>query len=215
MLVVVTSSDGVVGIDRDVASFVASHRKPWLTTFLEIVIWLGSAWVLVPVAVGCAVTLRHARGSWRPLLVLAATLAGANALSEIVKRAVARTRPDDRLVHAVGYAFPSGHATFATAGWLCVAILLGAVWPARRTLLVATAVAVIAVVGASRIYLNVHWATDVLGGWALGGLWLAIVLGVVGPAARVRETSFPGGIRREPRPSGREPLQRPPFGGRT
>ena len=64
-------------------------------------------------------------------------------------------------MHAVGYAFPSGHATFAAAGWLAVAILLAGAWPARRRALVAAALAVIAIVGASRVYLQVHWTTDV------------------------------------------------------
>jgi undecaprenyl-diphosphatase len=186
VLVAVTSAGGILGVDHDVAAFVASHREPWLTSVLKVLTWLGSTAVLIPVALATGGWLRRETRSWRPLLVLALSLAGAFGFSQLVKHAVGRARPDDRLVHAVGYAFPSGHATFAAAGWLGLAIVLARVWPARRAALLAAALAVIAIVGASRVYLQVHWTTDVLGGWALGGLWLAIVLAVAGAPARRR-----------------------------
>jgi membrane-associated phospholipid phosphatase len=176
VLVAVTSAGGILGIDHDVAASVARHREPWLTSVFKVLTWLGSSAVLVPVAVVAGGWLRRTMHSWRPLLVLALALAGAFGFSQLVKHAVGRARPDDRLVHVVGYAFPSGHATFAAAGWLALALLLAAVWPARRRALVAAAIVVIAIVGASRVYLQVHWTTDVLGGWLLGALWLTIVL---------------------------------------
>lgn len=176
MLVAVTSADAILGIDYDVAAFAASHREPWLTSAFKVLTWLGSTAVLIPVALASGGWLRRTSGSRRPLLVLAMTLAGAFGFSQLVKHLVGRARPDDRLVHAVGYAFPSGHATFAAAGWLAVAVLLAGAWPRRRTVLVAAALVVIAIVGASRVYLRVHWTTDVLAGWALGALWLTIVL---------------------------------------
>jgi membrane-associated phospholipid phosphatase len=176
VLVAVTSADGILGVDHDVAAFVAAHREPWLTSVLKVLTWLGSTAVLIPVALAAGGWLRRETRSWRPLLVLALSLVGAFGFSQLVKHVVGRARPDDRLVHAVGYAFPSGHATFAAAGWLAVAVLLAVAWPARRRALFATALAVTAIVGASRVYLQVHWTTDVLGGWALGALWLTIVL---------------------------------------
>jgi membrane-associated phospholipid phosphatase len=179
VLVAVTRADGILGIDHDVAAFVARHREPWLTSAFKVVTWLGSTAVLVPVALVAGGWLRRTGGSWRPLVILAATLAGAFGFSQLVKHLVGRARPDDRLVHAIGYAFPSGHATFAAAGWLALAILLAGVRPHRRRALVAAALVVIAIVGASRVYLQVHWTTDVLGGWALGALWLTVVLRVL------------------------------------
>jgi membrane-associated phospholipid phosphatase len=186
VLVAVTSAGGILGLDHDVAASVARHREPWLTSAFKVLTWLGSSTVLVPVALAGGGWLRRKGGSWRPMLVLALTLAGAFGFSQLVKHAVGRARPDDRLVHAVGYAFPSGHATFAAAGWPALALLLAAAWPARRRALVAAALVVTAIVGASRVYLQVHWTTDVLGGWLLGALWLAIVLAA---AARRRPPS--------------------------
>lgn len=176
MLIVVARGHGPVALDAGVATFATAHREPWLTSVFEALTWLGSTAILAPVVVAVGVWRRRRGASWRPLVLPAASLAGAFGLSQLVKHAVARPRPDDRLVHVVGYAFPSGHATCAAAGWLAVAIALGDVLPARRRALVAAALVVIAIVGASRVYLHVHWATDVVGGWALGGLWFALVL---------------------------------------
>jgi acid phosphatase family membrane protein YuiD len=110
---------------------------------------------------------------------LALTLAGASLISTVIKLQVARPRPDTgALVRALGYGFPSGHSTAAAAGWLSAALVLG--WLTRsvalRVCLGAGAAVVITLVGVSRVYLGVHQPTDVLGGWALGALWLAAVL---------------------------------------
>jgi membrane-associated phospholipid phosphatase len=86
----------------------------------------------------------------------------------VTKDAVARPRPSGSLVGTIGSAYPSGHAAYATA-WIAVAVAL-----TRRLRLVTSGVLVfialgIAVaVGASRVYLRAHWASDVSGGWGLG-----------------------------------------------
>ncbi len=167
-----------VWFDADVASFMLSHRRTGLTSVVEIVTWLGSTAVLVPLGAVVGLVLRRVTRSWQPFLILAATLAGASTLSNLTKLAVARARPDDGLVNAIGYAFPSGHATAAAAGWIALAFVIGGVIASRRSrgALFAVALLVIAIVGISRAYLGVHWSTDVLGGWALGGLWVGVVL---------------------------------------
>lgn len=184
----VVERDDLVSIDAPVASFFAAHREHWLTRAFEIVTWAGSATVLVTLTLVAGVALRRATRSWRPLLFVAASLAGANALSNLVKLAVARARPGDGLVHAAGYSFPSGHCTSAAAAWLSLAIALGALTASRRrrAALVGVALVVIAIVGLSRVYLRVHWATDVLGGWALGGLWVSTVCTAVAAGERRR-----------------------------
>jgi undecaprenyl-diphosphatase len=166
----------LISIDGPVATFVVAHREPWLTHVFEIVTWAGSAAVLVPVLAVVGLRLRQRTQTWRPLIFLAASLAGATAL---IKLAVGRPRPNTgALVDALGYAFPSGHATAATACWLSVAIVLGTLTPRweRKVALVTTALLIAAIVGLSRVYRGVHQPTDVLGGWALGGLWVAAVL---------------------------------------
>jgi membrane-associated phospholipid phosphatase len=189
----VVERDDLVSIDAPVATFLAAHREHWLTRALEVATWAGSAMVLVPLVLLTGIAMRRTTRSWRPLLFLAASLAGASALSNLIKLAVARARPDHRLVHAVGYSFPSGHATAATAAWLSIAIALGTLTARRRrrVALVVAASIVAAIVGLSRVYLRVHWATDVLGGWALGGLWVTAVFAVVTARDRRRGASRP------------------------
>ncbi len=174
----VLSDDELVSIDAPVATFVVEHREPWMTDAFEVLTWGGSAALLVPLVLVCGLALWRVTRSPRPLLFLAACLAGAGALSNLVKLAVARPRPDDALIDAIGYAFPSGHATNAAACWLGLALALGGLtssW-SRRVALVTVALLIAGIVGLSRAYLRVHEATDVLGGWALGGLWVVAVV---------------------------------------
>ena len=191
----------LISIDGPATTFVIAHREPWLTHVFEIVTWAGSAAVLVPVLAVVALALRQRTQTWRPLLFLAASLAGATALSTLIKLAVGRPRPDTgALVDALGYAFPSGHATAATAGWLSVAIVLGRLTPhwGRKVALVTIALLIAAIVGLSRVYLGVHQPTDVLGGWALGGLWVAAVLVSTAMLTQRREPESPAASPRPP-----------------
>lgn len=188
----VVRSEELISIDGPVASFVVAHREPWLTNLLEIATWAGSVVVLVPVLTIVGLCLRRTTRSWQPLLFLAAGLAGAIALSTVIKLAVGRPRPNaGALVDALGYAFPSGHATAATAGWLSVAIMLSGLtkrW-ARKVTMITAALLIAALVGLSRVYLGVHQPTDVLGGWALGSLWIAAILITTTVLAQRREAN--------------------------
>ena len=142
----VVEGDELATIDAPVATFVIEHREPWLTGVFEVLTWAGSGLVLVPLLLGTGLVLWRVTRSPRALLFLAACLAGASALSNLIKLAVARPRPDDALIDAIGYAFPSGHATNAAACWLALALALGgltASWP-RRVALVTAAVLIAA-----------------------------------------------------------------------
>ena len=96
-------------------------------------------------------------------------------LNHGLKAAFARARPDlvDHLVEVVSPSFPSGHALMSAAVYLTLAGLLGRRGvdaPVRRSLFW-LAVALVLLIGISRVYLGVHWPSDVLGGWVLGALW--------------------------------------------
>ena len=165
----------LVGLDAPVAQFFTQHREPWLTTTMEAITWLGSAWVLAPVVLALGLGLWRRLGSRRPLMFLVLALGGSTLLAQLIKLLVARPRPDAGLVRALGYSFPSGHSTASAAGWLAVALVLFVVvtsWGARVAL-VTGAVVIALLVGVSRVYLGVHEPTDVLGGWALGVMWVA------------------------------------------
>lgn len=124
--------------------------------------------------------LRRRRGD---IVVLAASLIGAELVSAAVKAFVSRPRPDLVSHEAAIYSasFPSGHTLMATVAWVTFAMLLAADFEDRRLrdylLLVAWIVA--AAVGCSRVYLGVHWPSDVLAGWAVGALWMLLLLRLI------------------------------------
>jgi membrane protein DedA with SNARE-associated domain/membrane-associated phospholipid phosphatase len=167
--------------DPKVANFMAAHRVEWITAAMKGLTWLGSSALLVPliVAIGGYFYLRQR--DWRPAAYVAAALVGSNVLYQVTKLLVARPRPPAslHLISISGFAFPSGHATAVLACWGMSALLLVAGRSARVKIVIWTGTGLIALlVGLSRLYLGVHWWTDVAGGFALGGLWLCI-LGVV------------------------------------
>jgi membrane-associated phospholipid phosphatase len=107
-------------------------------------------------------------------LVLAATLSGSIAVG-LAKYVVARPRPAviDHLVHVSSASFPSGHSANSAIVYLTLATLLVQVVRGRAQrnfILIAAALLVIAI-GCSRVYLGVHWPSDVIAGWSFGALW--------------------------------------------
>jgi len=99
-------------------------------------------------------------------------------LSESIKTLIGRDRPPliYRAVETSNASFPSGHAMLSTITYLTLGALLAQVMPQRRQKAFVFAVAALlaALIGASRVYLGVHWTTDVLAGWSLGAAWAMI-----------------------------------------
>ncbi len=113
--------------------------------------------------------------------MIALSSAGAAVLVAVAKHLVGRARPPvvEHLVTAHGLAFPSGHAAQSVACYGAVAWLAWELGGTRRVRAVAAiAAATLALaVGFSRVYLGVHWPSDVLSGWLLGIGWLAALVG--------------------------------------
>lgn len=104
-----------------------------------------------------------------------ASVGGGAVLSNVLKFAIERPRPDlvARLIEVNTSSFPSGHATLAAVTYLTLGALLSRVEARRRAKIYVLAVAVVLtfLIGVSRIYLGVHWPTDVLAGWCIGAAW--------------------------------------------
>ena len=186
-------------MDPSVTNWVAGHRSGWLTPVMQLVTWLGSSFFIIPFGVAVGGFLRVRRNTWRPLVMMAAAFAGAAGLYDIVKPAVGRARPPAAVQVGgpdAGWAFTSGHATQSIAFYGMLAVVL-IVWlaPNRRLRIAIGATVVTLVVGASRLYLAVHWLTDVLGGYALGLAWLslAMVASLLVEDRRLRRTAVPPG----------------------
>lgn len=108
-------------------------------------------------------------------IIVAATAIGAQTSIEILKFLYDRPRPDPVLpqIHAYTASFPSGHTTESTAIFLTVATVIATLEARDNTKILAYTVATFAIlaIGFSRVYLGMHWPTDVLGGWVLGTAW--------------------------------------------
>ncbi len=144
-------------------------RTGWLVDVAKVVTALGSAAVALPLAVVCAAALA-ARRRWAEVGVLVVG-AGLIVLGvHELKAAVDRPRPGVGLVGVSGSSFPSAHAAYATFYvWLAVTIVMR-LRPgmARGAAVIAAGIVITALIGLSRVYLGVHYMSDVSAGWALG-----------------------------------------------
>ncbi|WP_026842618.1 phosphatase PAP2 family protein [Citrifermentans bremense] len=137
----------------------------------------GGDGVLTFILLGAAGFLFLKRKYWTILLLFAATIGGGT-LSTFLKLHYHRPRPDlvSPLAYTTSQSFPSGHALLAAATYLTLGALLARVQPnhALRVYLMFLAILLTFMVGVSRIYLGVHWPTDVLAGWTIGSVWALI-----------------------------------------
>ena len=165
-------------LDSGAGSVVASLHRPWLDSTLIAATHLGEGAVTVSVAALFVVVLLLLR-RWKPALCIAAAVAAGFLLADGVKDLVRRPRPDVpwRLVPLpTSYSFPSSHATNSMAAYASLGLIAGRRlrrrWP--RILALVLGLALPLLVGFSRVYLGVHYFTDVLCGWAIG-LTLALL----------------------------------------
>lgn len=170
--------DASTGFDGSITSWMVRHRSSGWTALAHGLSTVGSQLVLAPVTAVVAVLLLVRRRFVQVGLLITAW-GGALLLYHLTKDFVQRPRPPSSLwLTNVGKStsFPSGHATQSLATFMALA-LVGAAWTAKlawpgRVL----ALVLAAGVGWSRVYLGVHWATDVIAGWLIAAAWLAILI---------------------------------------
>jgi undecaprenyl-diphosphatase len=130
-------------------------------------------------------------GRWKRALVFAGTVIAANISSEVLKQVYDRPRPSlvPHGVYVYSGSFPSGHSTLAAATFLTLATVIASLEPYRSTkaLTYVVAIVVTVMVGFSRVYLGVHWPSDVLAGWCLGAAWALVAWIVLNRVTRTKE----------------------------
>ena len=162
--------------DQAIHTWFGNERQDPVTMLLTLATTLGGAMGMAALAGTVAVILlvRKERAS---AIFVVVTAVGGVVLNTGLKMLFARARPDVGSAIAVArwYSFPSGHAmgSFVTCGALAY-IALRQHWPwAAKSAALAAALTITVLVGVSRVYLGVHWASDIAGGWSAGLVWLA------------------------------------------
>lgn len=172
----------LVSLDGDIAR--TTHRwavaDPALTRTSRILSdWVWDPWMMRALCAVVAVRLVVRGARWLALWLMGTCLV-ASVVQQSLKAAVGRSRPvwPDPVDHAHYAAFPSGHAMTAAVvcGLLLWLLRLHGAGPAPWRAGLALAVVSVVGVGVTRVWLGVHWATDVLGGWLLGGLTVALAV---------------------------------------
>jgi membrane-associated phospholipid phosphatase len=167
----------VTRFDDAIMSWVVAHRSEALNHAAVDVTALGSRTLVTLFALGGLFVLIVAR-DLRGALHLVLALVGSTWMIEGLKGFLERPRPlGHRLVEAGGYSYPSGHAVSAAVLYVTLALVGSRHFkgPAYRHMLIALAVATTLLVAASRVYLGVHYPTDVASGTALGAGWAVLL----------------------------------------
>jgi undecaprenyl-diphosphatase len=167
-----------IGFDAPVRAFVHQNASPGLTALMRFMSRLGEPSSLVILGVGMVLALL-AIHSKHAALRFVITMTGAFVLDTALKQAFHRPRPvpffGTDLPHS--YSFPSGHALFSICFFGVVAALAAARLPsvAARAAVWMAALAIVFLIGLSRVYLGVHYPSDVIGGYAAAVAWVAAV----------------------------------------
>ncbi len=186
--VIVGADPGPTPGDVTAQDVVDSIRAPWLTSIAKVVTAFGSPALVWTLAFGCAVALALARRWWE-LCILVGGMILIIAGVHLIKDAVDRPRPGGGLVAAEGSSFPSAHAAYSTFYvWLAVTVVMR-LRPGmtRRTGVVFAGAGAAAAIGLSRVYLGVHYLSDVSAGWALGASSFALCAAIALIVTQLRQ----------------------------
>ncbi len=198
--VVISGDPGPTPGDRTALHLAGDIQTGWLTDVCKAVTTLGAAYVAWPVAAIAAVALA-ARARWAELAVLVVAMVLAIVAVADLKDMVGRPRPPGGLVHVGNEAFPSAHAAYSVVyAWLAVTLAVR-LRPGLSggTALIAAGIAVTAIVGLTRVYLRVHYLSDVTGGWAVGVSAFTACAAVAVLASHLRQNARANARTREDR----------------
>ncbi len=182
---------GLAAFDNAVTTWVRAFMSPCLTGWMLLITDLGSLPLVTALTIFTVIYLYARREWWDGLGITVASL-GSWWLEFRLKLVFQRPRPHlPHLTPATGYSFPSGHALVTSALFFTLALVYyrHSASRAGRALVLAGAVLLVLLVGISRVYLGVHYPSDVVAGWAVGGFW-TLLIGILLPPAKLRDGSW-------------------------
>lgn len=166
--------EDTLALDAAVLNAIHSYSNLFLDVVMPVATDVGGVIGVVAITtVSCALLMY--RNQRRRALVLGVCVAGAAILNLLLKAIFERARPElwERLIYETGFSFPSGHAMASAAlGIGLVLVLWGSRWRWRVAI---AAAAYVLFVGFSRMYLGVHYPSDIVAGWLVSGAWVMVV----------------------------------------
>ena len=160
-------------IDTTILQSIRLIHSPGLNRVMIGITFLGEPLVLVILSVSFGIVLLIQR-RWVSVVTLSVLTAGGIGLNFLLKDLFARTRPElwDRILDVRQYSFPSGHAMISLIIYGFIGYWVATRYRHWRNLVVSVVVLLILAIGFSRLYLGVHWPTDIIAGYAAGTVWL-------------------------------------------
>jgi membrane protein DedA with SNARE-associated domain/membrane-associated phospholipid phosphatase len=204
----VLSQTAIVRFDLDLAEALHAGATPAGVAFWMVVTRLGTMSATAAFGVGVAVWYASRRG-WLAFAGWLAALAGSELLAFALKHAIHRERPIFEVAYAteLSFSFPSSHVLGALVGYGMIAYFVVCLTNSRfwRALVIAIAAALVVGVGYSRLYLGLHFFSDVVGGLAAGAVWLTTCITALEVARRKQESALLGAAARRV-PDGPSPM---------
>ncbi|MBE9185469.1 phosphatase PAP2 family protein [Microcoleus sp. LEGE 07076] len=159
--------------DKSILLYLRSLHDPVRDRIMLALTFFGEPNLLLMLSVSLGIML-WVRQHRSEAITIAITGAGAVGLNMLLKQIFARDRPQlwERAVEVKFYSFPSGHAMISMVVYGLLGYLLGSRFPKQRWLIYSLTVVLIAAIGLSRLYLGVHWPTDIIAGYIAGFVWL-------------------------------------------
>ena len=163
--------------DEAVERWVQAQSTPLLDRLMQMITHAGDRLTHILISTALSLFLLWRR-RWRAAATIWIAIGVGYAINSLLKLFFGRTRPDLSLIFVApsGYSYPSGHAMASTVVYGCAAFFLSRLLPHSSVLIRTLAIVIVFFIGLSRIYLDAHWPTDVLAGFAIGGLVLAAVI---------------------------------------